>query len=190
MDPRPKYYSDECITRRSNLAIIDRTLCHLSYEPQQLVPGAEFEHAANPLCKRGGFDHSHQAGARSWHRTSGLDLRTIALSSTELSAQLLRPPAGLQPASSSLGLSALCIELERQSIVVVQHQKLGAVAGDPIGIHGLEAGRPLHLDDDRNGGAPRIRTASIRPKRSICTITLAVLELWCRRQAMILQPHG
>jgi hypothetical protein len=50
------------ITRRSNLAIIDRALCHLSYGPQKLVPGAGFDPAAIPLCKRGGFDHSHHPG--------------------------------------------------------------------------------------------------------------------------------
>src|SRR5215469_2027941 len=50
------------ITRRSNLAIIDRVLCHLSYGPSHLVPGAGFEPAAIPLCKRGGFDHSHHPG--------------------------------------------------------------------------------------------------------------------------------
>ena len=77
----------------------------------EVVPGAGFEPAAIPLCKRGGFDHSHhpgiQTGARSWDQTSGLDLRTIALSSTELSAQFMGPSAGLQPACASSGLEAV-----------------------------------------------------------------------------------
>lgn len=92
---------------QGNKRPMGRALSHLSYGPRKLVPGAGFEPAAIPLCKRGGFDHSHhpgiQTGARSWNQTSGLDLRTIALSSTELSAQHLGPPAGLQPAFSSLG---------------------------------------------------------------------------------------
>ena len=85
----------------------------------ELVPGAGFEPAAIPLCKRGGFDHSHHPGitfgARSWNQTSGLDLRTIALYSTELSAQHLGPARGTSTRIFFVRIEALyAIELERR----------------------------------------------------------------------------